>query len=312
MLGVRVPSVTPSLNIPGIYDMQISQDRDAGKSDRKKARRRGSPVGRAFVVVLIIGLLAFFAYHNMEYFSPLMSEAVAMLRYGIEDEGEKEPLRKQRVHSDITELLGGPEFTGGSLDPDAMSLNPWIDGTPADSARAAEERAADTALPQIQQALLINPASSAAGAGTGTGVDTARISLPENRKLHSAKSVDSVAVTPIALPNNRVKADPPPVKISGSMTLRNVHGPLVERNDLNVSMTVELFYDTDALREELYFKRVTLEALALTVVRRQKSRNMVMTELQADMAKTLNGQLKSGPLSGISIRDLRIERVERL
>ncbi|MDR0331104.1 MAG: hypothetical protein LBH93_05300 [Chitinispirillales bacterium] len=100
------------------------------------------------------------------------------------------------------------------------------------------------------------------------------------------------------------------VKRSGSLLLPDISCNLGDREDLRINMSIELLFDgSDSLAGELDFKRGMLLAVAGAVMRKNEYGNISLTALSAGLLNSFNGQLRSGQLSGVDIKEFQVEQV---
>ncbi|MCL2219657.1 MAG: hypothetical protein FWB94_07225 [Chitinispirillia bacterium] len=115
------------------------------KKSKAARKKRAALMRRLFFSVLVVGLLGFFIYNNLDYFEAVGESALALGKANDKDKAKdkaKAPPAPPREHRTATELLGKPEFTDGSV---VVPLNSFIDDR--------HPAASDTPMP-IQPALL--------------------------------------------------------------------------------------------------------------------------------------------------------------
>jgi len=280
--------------------------KEVSEENRGKARRRAVLLRRVFFFTLIAGLLVFFVYNNVDYFS-LAGERAKTASEAKKSERQKPPGERRSV----AELLGAPEFSDGSA---AMPLNSFI-----------EERVPEPdTVSHIVQALLSHPAVAPEIEEPDT-VSVRQISVSpepvpardapaaqrpeesEKPKREPAKP-DTPSIRQVSLaaaPKQGAPARVMPGE-SGSMMISNIRCRLADRDDISINVSVELFYDSRALHEELHFKRGTLAAVLGSVVRRQEYGNVASSSLRGELLDAFNDVLASGRLSGVDIKDFRV------
>ena len=199
---------------------------------------------------------------------------------------------------------------------------------------SARTSAADTAAGRSADNKAIQPVdaknSQLADAKTNTAADT-KSGQPADSKADppadtkSNQAADTKAVNPVdnktgqladAKSNQAADAKavkPVDTKVSrNSIFLPEIRCKLANRDDLSITMSIELFYYDNgnaAFGNELYFKRGTLALVASDVTRRYEHDSVDMTLLSADLLSSFNGLLKEGLLSGVGITDFRVEQV---
>lgn len=316
MLGVQVPSVTPSSNIPGVHYMLIARKRnkkEISEKERGKARRRAVLVGRVCFLAVIVGLLGLFAYNNADYFS------LSVERAALSVENRKHTPSAARGRG--TDMLGGPEFFDSN---DAVPLNSLI----------RERMAVPDSSSQIQPALLSQPThkdtvrvdtaprplAAPSSPDAEKPVSTPRLAIPganmKNPPPQAAGNADLTAAKSDTAPVKRISLTPVPgqdtaarVKpVSGSMLISNVNSRLADRSDISVDVSVELFYDSEALRDELHAKRAALTAVLRDVMRRQEFGGVTTESLRTELLASFNELLKTGHLNKVDVKDLRVKQ----
>lgn len=213
----------------------------------------------------------------------------------------------------VNDILGGPEFTDGGKAP--IQLAALQGGAPEPivkaSLNAAPPKSAADAAPPPSPSLSAPPQKFPSFPKTNAPTLNLIVETPQSAKRPpvsakpepaKAKAAPQAAAAP--------PPPPPPPKPSMTMLLPNVKGRLSDRADINVSMSVEMAYEANnALREELEFKRDMLSTLAGSVLRRHEYGTVNAAVLKTDILAEFNGQLRSGKLSAVEIKDLQIGQV---
>jgi len=294
--------------------------KEVGEQDKGKARRRASILRLALFSALVAGLLGFFVYNNIDYFSSVGETAVAA-------RGTKnaDPSRPPRERRPAAEMLGTPEFFDIN---DVVPLNKLIEERTAESDTASHIRQAvlsqmprkdsvkiDTAprllipreKPKTEDMTLMPPEPEPPKTPKRlAAADTAPQPLIPRPSLLAAKP-DTANVMPISLA-------PPPEPASasktkpgtGSMVISNIRCRLADRTDISINVSVELFYDSKALHEEVHNKRGALTAVLGSVVRKQEFGSFAAASLSAELLDAFNEVLASGQLSGVDIKNFSV------
>jgi flagellar basal body-associated protein FliL len=133
-----------------------------------------------------------------------------------------------------------------------------------------------------------------AGSPASTGV--AESLIGQSRKTQPAASVhvdDAAALT------------------TRSIVIPDIDCRTLDRADLVIMVTAELVFDNDSLRDEILVKREQLKVLVRRVVSRLTVGDLRTPELRTALRTELNTLLVHGSLLGVTIRDLRMEKVNR-
>ena len=135
-------------------------------------------------------------------------------------------------------------------------------------------------------------------------VDPRVLLSPKRSSVAAADTVRRVPAAPV---------DTVPENLSGSLLLPGISCNLGDREDLRVNMSIELLFDGgELLAGELDFKRGTLLAVAVAVMRKQEYGNIDMPRLSVSLLNSFNGQLSLGQLSSVDIKEFLVEGVEEV
>ncbi|MFW6244530.1 MAG: hypothetical protein ACOC36_01455 [Fibrobacterota bacterium] len=93
----------------------------------------------------------------------------------------------------------------------------------------------------------------------------------------------------------------------GSLVLSEIKCKIAGRNDLEVILTVEIFFNNDALYQEVLFKRDDLKVMVMDVMRHKEFGAVKTETLRTEILDALNEVLEAGELERIDIRDFRVE-----
>jgi len=136
-------------------------------------------------------------------------------------------------------------------------------------------------------------------------VDT-KVSQADDAK--TSKPVDTKTVKPVEAKTASQPVSPKAKQ--NSIFLSDIRCKLAGRDDLSISMSIQLFYDDNgALSDELHFKRGTLAVVTGDVLRGYEYGGVEMASLSADLLSTFNGLLNAGQLSGVEIKNFRVEQI---
>jgi uncharacterized protein YqcC (DUF446 family) len=194
---------------------------------------------------------------------------------------------------------------------------PHIENDSVSQRTSAHTSAVDTAANQSADNKTIPPVDKKNSQLADTKTDTAA-DTKSNQVADTKKSVDNKTGHPVDTKSNqaadaKVAAKPAGPKAGrNSIFLPEIHCKLADRDDLNIRMSIELYYDDNsgaAFGDELYFKRGTLALVASDVTRRYEHGSVDMALLSADLLSSFNVLLKEGRLSGVDIKDFSVEQV---
>ncbi|MDR2694022.1 MAG: hypothetical protein LBB74_07390 [Chitinispirillales bacterium] len=214
------------------------------------------------------------------------------------------PVKKpDRAGKDVNNILGGPEFENARPGIQQASLRVGDPEPPAKeplSARLSKSGAADAAPSGAPAPVPLPspppPRELPSFPKTNTPTLNFTLEMPPPPKQPEPAQVAAPPPPP-----------PPPPKPRATLTLSNVSGHLSDRADINVSMSIEITYEAgNALREELEFKRDLLSTVAGSVLKKHEYGAVNTVALKADILAAFNGQLHSGKLNAVEIRDLQV------
>ncbi len=289
--------------------------------------KSGKKTGKATWAVLILALIAGALYAvNSVYDLRVFYET--LVDNG-KDQKKTAAAKKHDKHGggeglggkSVKEVLGGPAFSeekatiqmatlrGGDPEPivqAALSTQPSKSETEADAAPPAPIAVMPPPQPQQRRALPSFPKTNAPTLNFTLEPPPPPPPPAQSKKTEPAKTA-APAQPKKTEPAVTAAPQPPPSKPRATMVLSNVSGHLSDRKDINVSMSVELTYDlTNALREELEFKRDMLSTVAGSVLRNHEYGTVNTAALKADILTALNEQIRAGKLSAVEIKDLQI------
>jgi hypothetical protein len=214
----------------------------------------------------------------------------------------------------VKDVLGGPEFSGGkaSIPPQAALPPPPpikkpLPPFPKTKGPALNftvetpqtEQPQQTALPPKQQPQAKQPLPPLLPPKQQPQAKQPLPPLLPPAQQEAAKKAQASAAPP--------PPPPPPPKPRATMLLSNVSGRLSDRADITVTMSVEMTYEANsALREEMEFKRDLLITVAGAVLRKHEYGTVNTDALKTDILATFNGQLQTGKLIEVDVKDLQI------
>ena len=220
----------------------------------------------------------------------------------------------------VKDILGGPAFSESKVSIQQVALHggapePIVKASLA--AQTSEPAAVEVAPPSSPQSAPAqsSPPPPATRAATRAFPPFPKTNVPTLNFMaeQPQQSQPAIAVKPAAPPPAAPAAPPPPPpppKPRATMLLSNLRGRLSDRNDITVSMSVELAYDANnALREELEFKRDLLSTVAGSVLRKHEYGTVNTAALKTDILSAFNGQLQAGKLVGVEVKDLQIGQI---
>ena len=213
----------------------------------------------------------------------------------------------------VKDVLGGPAFSEAKVSIQPATLR---GGAPEPIVKAAlntqaqEPAAVEVAPPPVQSLPPSPPPSQppppppararAFPPFPKTNAPTLNFIAERPQQSQPAIAVQKPAASPPPSP-------PPPPKPRATMLLSNLSGRLSDRNDITVSMSVELTYEANtALREELEFKRDLLSTVVGSVLRRHEYGTVNTAALKTDILSAFNGQLQAGKLVDVEVKNLQI------
>jgi len=94
----------------------------------------------------------------------------------------------------------------------------------------------------------------------------------------------------------------------GSVVFSDIRCRLADRPDLNINLTVELFYNSRALRQEVSQKQVILEKVAQQVISDIEFGAVQSTMLRARLLNAFNSVLETGKLWKVDIKNFAIDK----
>ncbi|MDR3012799.1 MAG: hypothetical protein LBU70_06280 [Chitinispirillales bacterium] len=282
----------------------------------KKAKRRPRPkkakiwirklfalTRRALVLVLIMlvaGLAGFLIYRNREHLlsaattvkTKVSSISLSVINWRPEKKTRQDTVSTADTTDSTVEMFDIPE-----IPKDTATIADTTD-TAADTVAAV---LADTAI----TATVV--ADTTVDAYMTVVADTVEnVAADTTGGTHTPVSTDTVAAAPPPAATPDLPALPAVPAISGIFTLQDITCRLADRDDLRISMSVELFYDSEILRDELNFKRGALTTIVTDVVRRYEYGNIALPALRTDLLNAFNRILHDGQLPGIDIRNFRV------
>ncbi|MDR2578178.1 MAG: hypothetical protein LBC70_05130 [Chitinispirillales bacterium] len=277
------------------------------KKDKSKARKRAMTAGRVALGVVIAGLVGFFVYTNIDYFSFVGDEAVDRLR--AEDRVESRAKKSKRAandgaareHRSADEILGAPVFFERQ-EPRLLRTpdTPQVSSVQEPLTPPELQPKPDTVIP-MPDTLPVPPAAALLpDTSTAAALQPPQLSLPPQLP---APQPPTPQIPPPRQP------PPPPPKASETILLTNIMCRLSDRDDLRFRMSLELSFDNTALREEIYFKLDMLTTIASGVVRRFEFGSVTLAALGTELLISLNAQLNTGQLRGVDVKEFRAERL---
>ena len=270
---------------------------------------------KSSLVVIVVAALGFGVYSGRGY---LLSAVTAVAEKAGEvarsvnrprpEKPRDEEARSEEIRSDdsappsptprrerlsVAAVLGAPEFSGV-----AETVSVALADAVVDTAASTDTAFAADTIAGVDAADLADTVS-----GVEAAVVEASAAADSDTVIGAAATVS--ADTAASVPAPAVPA------VSGSFVLPDLVGRLADRDDLRVSLSVELFYGSEVLREELQFKRGALAAIVLDVVRGYEFGNVSAPRLRADLLRAFNGILAEGQLSNVDVRDFRVAPAAR-
>jgi flagellar basal body-associated protein FliL len=283
--------------------------------------------GALYAVNTVYGLNEFYeSVSDGKIPESLSKKAAAAKKHGKPGAGDG-------VVKSVKDVLGGPAFSGGKAAIQQVALRggdpePIVKTSLSTQPSQSEEAdAAPTVTPspmplppppRQRRALPSFPKTNAPTLNFTLETPPPPTAQPEPVKAAAAplpkktEPAKAAAAQPPKKPEPAQAAapPPPPPKPRATLVLSNVNGHLSDRKDINVSMSVELTYEvSNALREEVEFKRDMLTTVAGSVLRQHEYGTINTATLKTDIITALNNQLRAGKLSSVEIRDLHIGQV---
>ncbi len=127
--------------------------------------------------------------------------------------------------------------------------------------------------------------------------------LPPVQETAAVQRSDSGADTGLAGKKGAVSEAVQP----DSLVLSDVRCKISGRDDLTIYLTVAIFFNNDALYQEILLKRDDLKVMALNVMRRKEYGSIQTEPLRAELKEAMDDLLEAGDLENLEIRDFRLE-----
>lgn len=216
-----------------------------------------------------------------------------------QDDGEIPPAAQAPTPADTVSTEAAPTFWQSilALNPFKQKPKPDVAETaPAPEPEIAAAKAAPLPppKPEITEAKAVAPPPAKAEQAETKAVPPA-----------PAKTEPAVALAAPA-PKPDTAAVPKINPEAGSVLISNIRCWLADRADISINVSVELFYESKALSDEVHVKRGTLATVLGSVVRRQEYGNVAMAALSGELLDAFNDVLKSGQLVNVDIRSFNI------
>lgn len=107
--------------------------------------------------------------------------------------------------------------------------------------------------------------------------------------------------------NEGAKEVPHGLATRNSVVIPGIGCELADRSDLSVVLSLELFFKSDSLKEEIMLKREQLKVMVRKVLARKNLDEVVVEPLRAEIQREVNALLRGGRVVDIEFRDFRIE-----
>jgi len=276
-----------------------------------------------FCLAIIVAVAVAYAVYDKNAFSdfvaekipqiPLIDKVIAVKKPDKPEGGVKDMGGGSVVSKSMKDVLGAPEFTDAKSSIQAAVLR---NNTPEQSVKTAlpvrtlePETKAATPAPAAPTASAAAPAPQPAPRllpqFPKTNAPTLNFTAePQQLAMQQQPAAQQQAAAPVAPPP---PPPPPPPKPRATLLLQNVSGRLSDRADINVNMSVELTYEiSNALREEVEFKRDMLSTLASSVIRRHEYGSINTAALKTEVLSVFNEHLQAGKISDVEIKNFQV------
>jgi flagellar basal body-associated protein FliL len=161
-----------------------------------------------------------------------------------------------------------------------------------------------------------------AGPPAASGTEDQSHQTPKTEEAHPAPAVDRQAdVRQSAAVRTETPATPPATSTAVGMRTpdeptRSVVIPRIEcttsdKSDIRIVISIELFCDTDSMRDEVMVKREQLKVMVRKVFGRKQIGDIQVETLRSELLSEMNGFLGHAAIRDVVFRDFRTEKAPR-